>query len=142
MAATAMISTHSRKPDAGFLDFSNTLLECGRVLGLQQVPVVRKQLFRLFERVSNQLCGGRLRRLFGFGLRGCGHGDAVFLSFSSLAIAPESRDLCLQHANKGFLRNVYLADLLHALFPLLLLFEELALSSDVTTVTFGGDILP
>src|SRR5947208_15662601 len=45
-----------------------------------------------------------------------------------------------QHREKGFLRNINLADALHAAFALFLFFEELAFARDVATVAFGQDV--
>ena len=49
--------------------------------------------------------------------------------------------LDLQHLDERFLRNLYLAELAHALLALFLLFEELALAGDVAAVAFGGHVL-
>ncbi len=46
-----------------------------------------------------------------------------------------------QHRKKGFLRNIHLADALHAAFALFLLFEELAFARDVAAVSFGQHVL-
>src|SRR5207249_11480540 len=45
-----------------------------------------------------------------------------------------------QHREKGFLRNINLADALHAAFALFLFFEELAFARDVAAVAFGQDV--
>src|SRR6185437_1646695 len=47
----------------------------------------------------------------------------------------------LQHGEERLLRNVHLADPLHALLALFLLFEQLALAADVATVALGDDVL-
>ena len=46
-----------------------------------------------------------------------------------------------QNRQKGLLRDVYLADALHPLFALFLLFEQLAFAGDVSAVAFGNDVL-
>src|SRR5262245_7913235 len=46
----------------------------------------------------------------------------------------------LEHSQESFLWNFNLADALHALLALLLLFEQLALARDVAAVTFGQDV--
>src|SRR5206468_416087 len=48
----------------------------------------------------------------------------------------------LEDGEEGFLRYLDLADALHALLALLLLFEELALARDVAAVALGDDVLP
>src|ERR1051326_356450 len=48
----------------------------------------------------------------------------------------------LQHLNKRFLRDVHLADDLHAFLAFLLLLEQLALARDIATVAFRRHILP
>ena len=47
----------------------------------------------------------------------------------------------LEHLDEGLLRDVHLADGLHALLALLLLFEELSFAGDVAAVAFGRDVL-
>src|SRR3954468_4034585 len=47
-----------------------------------------------------------------------------------------------EHGEEGLLRDVDLADRLHALLAFLLLFPELSLAGDVAAVTFGRDVLP
>ena len=49
--------------------------------------------------------------------------------------------IVLENGQKGFLRNFDLADLHHAFFTGLLLFEELAFTRDVATITLGKDVL-
>src|SRR5262245_55882634 len=49
--------------------------------------------------------------------------------------------LALEDRQEGFLRDLHLADLLHALLAFLLTLEQLPLACDITTVTLGGDIL-
>ena len=46
-----------------------------------------------------------------------------------------------QHGHKGGLRHFDCADLAHSLLALLLLFEQLSLSCDVTAVTLGCHVL-
>ncbi len=46
----------------------------------------------------------------------------------------------LQYGNEGRLRNFNVADHFHALFALLLLLEQFALSADVAAVALGGDV--
>ena len=40
------------------------------------------------------------------------------------------------------MRNLYLTELAHLLFTFFLFFQQLTLPADVTTVTFGGNVLP
>src|SRR6201999_2801875 len=47
----------------------------------------------------------------------------------------------LQDREEGLLRDIDLADPLHALLALFLLVEELALTADVATVALGDDVL-
>src|SRR5262245_8437726 len=46
----------------------------------------------------------------------------------------------LEHSQESFLWNFDLADALHSLLALFLLFEQLALARDVAAVTFGQDV--
>lgn len=50
-------------------------------------------------------------------------------------------DACFENREEGLLRNLDLAELLHALLPLLLLLQQLPLSRDVTTIAFRGHVL-
>src|ERR1700704_6188965 len=52
------------------------------------------------------------------------------------ARAPAQTLLRFQHLNKGFLRNIDASDALHPLFSFLLFFQQLALSRNITAVTF------
>src|SRR5712691_589105 len=54
---------------------------------------------------------------------------------------PRSRLVRLQDRQERFLRDLHLADLLHALLALGLLGPELALAGDVAAVALGGDVL-
>jgi hypothetical protein len=47
----------------------------------------------------------------------------------------------LKYRQKGFLGNVDLTDALHPLFAFFLLFQELALTADVSSVALGDHIL-
>src|SRR5712675_826234 len=47
----------------------------------------------------------------------------------------------LQRRDKSFLRDVDLAELPHLLLAFLLLFQKLALASDVAAIAFRGDVL-
>src|SRR5213593_5161938 len=47
----------------------------------------------------------------------------------------------LEHRQEGFLRDLHGPHLFHALLPLLLLFEELALARHVAAVALGGHVL-
>jgi len=47
----------------------------------------------------------------------------------------------LQHCEEGFLRDIDLADALHALLALFLLVEQLALTRDVAAVALGDHVL-
>ena len=57
--------------------------------------------------------------------------------YTLLAVIP--RDV--HEGHKSFLRDGDAPHLLHVLFPLLLLFKKLALSSDVASVAFGENVL-
>ena len=46
-----------------------------------------------------------------------------------------------KNREKCALRNLHIADHFHALLSLFLFLKELALSADITTVTFGGNVL-
>ena len=46
-----------------------------------------------------------------------------------------------EDGEEGLLRNIDLADAFHALLAFLLLFQELALTADVSAVAFGDDVL-
>src|SRR5947209_870178 len=46
-----------------------------------------------------------------------------------------------EHAQEGLLRNLHLADPLHAALAFLLLFEQFALTADVTAVALGEHVL-
>src|SRR5258707_13328795 len=46
----------------------------------------------------------------------------------------------LEHGEEGFLRNVDLADALHAALAFFLLFEEFTLARDVSSVALGENI--
>src|SRR5512143_2653453 len=50
--------------------------------------------------------------------------------------------LDLEYRQEGLLRDLDGADLLHPLFPFLLLLQELPLSRDVSAVAFRDDVLP
>ena len=45
-----------------------------------------------------------------------------------------------EHSDKGILGDVNFADSLHLGFSFFLFFEQFALSGNITTVTFGGDV--
>ena len=45
-------------------------------------------------------------------------------------------------SEERFLRNLHGADLFHALFTGLLLFQQFSLARNVATITFGSDIFP
>src|SRR5438067_1495737 len=47
----------------------------------------------------------------------------------------------LEHSQERLLRNLHAADLLHPLFPFLLLFEQLSLSRDVSAVALRQHVL-
>src|SRR4030095_494336 len=47
----------------------------------------------------------------------------------------------LKYCQKSFLRDFHRAQLLHPLFPLFLLFQQLALPGDVAAVALGQDVL-
>lgn len=47
----------------------------------------------------------------------------------------------LQYSQECLLRNFDVANLLHSFLPSFLFFQQLALTTNVTTVTFGGHIL-
>src|SRR4029077_7049749 len=47
----------------------------------------------------------------------------------------------LERRDEGFLRDVDLAELAHALLAFLLLVQELALAGHVAAIAFGGDVL-
>src|SRR6516164_6803466 len=55
--------------------------------------------------------------------------------------AIDSSCLDLQRRQKCFLRNLYLAELFHALLAFLLPAQQLALARDVAAIAFGHDIL-
>src|SRR6185369_17377980 len=48
----------------------------------------------------------------------------------------------LQDRQEGLLRDLHPSDLFHAALALLLLLEELPLTSNVAAVALGGDVLP
>src|SRR6266436_6430473 len=74
-----------------------------------------------------------LRRAGAAASAGAGASGRVSVSFIGRS--------ALEHRQERFLRQLDLADLLHALLSLLLLLEELALARDVATVALGGDVL-
>src|SRR6266581_9328886 len=45
-----------------------------------------------------------------------------------------------QHREEGFLRNIHLADALHAALAFFLLFEEFAFARDIAAVAFGQHV--
>src|SRR5690242_6799223 len=47
----------------------------------------------------------------------------------------------LEHGQEGLLRNVHLADPLHALLAFFLLFQQLALAADIASIALGDDVL-
>src|SRR3954464_10125521 len=59
----------------------------------------------------------------------------------SLASVPRYlRGLDPQRREESFLRYLYVADLLHAAFPCLLTFEELALAGDIPAIALRRDV--
>src|SRR5258706_13362184 len=65
----------------------------------------------------------------------------TWLALVFVLSAPMRSSVKLQDGQKGLLRDVDLAHLLHPFFPLFLLFEELPLSGDVATVAFRRHVL-
>src|SRR5262245_61875217 len=63
--------------------------------------------------------------------------------FWVIGVVPRSKTLTLhlEHRQERFLGNLDGADLLHTALTFLLFLEELALPSNVTSVTFRGDVL-
>src|SRR5512135_457464 len=69
----------------------------------------------------------------------------TFPFFDPFARIPSSAIISLldlEYRQEGLLRDLDGADLLHPLFPFLLLFQELPLSRDVAAVAFRDDVLP
>src|SRR2546429_3983565 len=57
------------------------------------------------------------------------------------AFLPCSISVDFEYGQKGFLRNVDPAHTLHPLLSFLLFFQELSLARDISSITFGNDVL-
>src|SRR5689334_13637414 len=58
-----------------------------------------------------------------------------------LTMRQKKSHIHLQGGDEGFLRDVHLAELAHALLALLLLIEQLALAGGIAAVALGGHVL-